>query len=89
MLLPQFDRVKVMITEDLATSMSEMFNRMSLQEDSIFDVPPAGVLKTHTQQAAIHLAMKISSRKSSHRGFLVWLNPTVVNTSLFVGQHFF
>ena len=78
-----------MITEDLATSMSEQFDRMSLQENNIFDVPPPGVLKTHTQQAAIHLAMKISSRKSSNRGFLVWLNPTVINIALLVGQYFF
>ena len=84
MLLQQFERVKVMITEDLATSMSEMFERMSIQEDGIFDTPPAGALTKHTQQEAIHVAMKICSRKSTQRGFLVWLSPSVVNQKLYV-----
>ena len=85
MLLQQFQRVKVMIAEDLATSMSDMFGRMSEQEDGIFGTPFAGSpLRVHTQQQAVHTAMKICSRKSTHRGFLVWLSPSVVNTTLYV-----
>jgi len=84
MLLQQFNKVKSMITEDLATSMSLMFSRMTVQEDGIFDVPPSGALSMHTQQSAVHAAMKISSRKSTNKGFLVWLSPSVVNPKLYV-----
>ena len=59
-----------------------MFDRMTLQEDGVMDEPTGGVItKTNQQQQAVQFAMRIAGKKNE-RGFIVFLNATVVNSKL-------
>ena len=71
----------MLLAEDLANSVTRMFDRMTLQEDGVMDEPTGGVITKTNQQQAVQFAMRIAGKKNE-RGFIVFLNATVVNSKL-------